>query len=355
MADVNWGTVGADAATGAGAGATVGPWGAIIGGLGGAIVGGVTSYQASNQLQNAQAQARGQVQQGTQQAAAFQQPYYQLGQQNAQTLSNMTNNGAFNVTPYNYQMGQAPAAYQQTPFSFQQSPGYQFQLQQGLNSVQNSAAAGGGLLSGATMQALQKYGTGLAAQDYNNAYQRYVQGQELGMGVQNQAYGQYAKNQTMGMQNAQDIYNAQNQQAQQNFGRFNTLAGYGTQPARDLSNLYQQQGDTLASSYLGTGQAQAAGTVGIGNAISGGLRSGGQMVDYFANQNGGGNKSYQYSPQQSQDLTNMGFNYNPQTNSWGQTVNNQQQPLSNNWNPNPNAIGSDEYANMYSQYPGQGT
>ena len=267
MGDINWGSVGSEAASMAAAGSAVGPWGAVIGGIGGAIVGGVTGSQASGQLQQAQANARNAIQQGTAQAAQYQQPYYDIGTKNATTLSNMVNNGSFNVDPYNYQL------QSQQPFSFQQDPGYQFQLQQGLNSVQNSAAAGGSLLSGSTMQALQKYGTGLAAQDYNNAYQRYIQGGNLNI-AQNQ----------QGMQNQQNIYNSKTQQAQANFGRYNDMANMGVGAAGKLSDLYTQQGQNLASSYLETGNAQAQGTFAVGNSINKGLTSAGQFADYYMGQ-----------------------------------------------------------------------
>lgn len=52
--------------------------------------------------------------------------------------------------------------------SFQQSPGYQWQLGQGIDAIQNSASAQGGVNSGNTLKALQTYGTGLANQDYYN-------------------------------------------------------------------------------------------------------------------------------------------------------------------------------------------
>ena len=45
MGDINWGSVGSEAANGAVAGSAMGPWGAVIGGIGGAIVGGVTGSQ----------------------------------------------------------------------------------------------------------------------------------------------------------------------------------------------------------------------------------------------------------------------------------------------------------------------
>jgi len=52
-------------------------------------------------------------------------------------------------------------------------PGYQFRLQQGQDSIQSGAAAQGGLLSGATLKALQNYGQDYASQEYQNAYNRF--------------------------------------------------------------------------------------------------------------------------------------------------------------------------------------
>lgn len=49
---------------------------------------------------------------------------------------------------------------------YQSSPGYQWQLQQGIDAIQNSASAQGGVVSGNTLKALQTYGTGLANQNY---------------------------------------------------------------------------------------------------------------------------------------------------------------------------------------------
>jgi hypothetical protein len=46
------------------------------------------------------------------------------------------------------------------------SPGYQFALQQGLQGTKSSANASGMALSGNTLKALEKYGTGLADQTY---------------------------------------------------------------------------------------------------------------------------------------------------------------------------------------------
>ncbi len=51
---------------------------------------------------------------------------------------------------------------------FQKSPGYDFQLKQGIDAIQSTAAAKGGLYSGRTIQDAQTYGQGLANQDFYN-------------------------------------------------------------------------------------------------------------------------------------------------------------------------------------------
>jgi hypothetical protein len=55
---------------------------------------------------------------------------------------------------------------------YRESPGYQFQLGEGTRAIENSAAARGGLNSGATLKALTSYGQNLADSDY----QQYLSG-----------------------------------------------------------------------------------------------------------------------------------------------------------------------------------
>ena len=54
----------------------------------------------------------------------------------------------------------------------QMDPGYGFRLGEGLKALERSAAARGGLMSGATGKALQRYGQDLASQEFGNAYNR---------------------------------------------------------------------------------------------------------------------------------------------------------------------------------------
>jgi hypothetical protein len=55
---------------------------------------------------------------------------------------------------------------------FKPTPGYQWRRSQGIEGVDRGAAARGTLMSGQTIKAIQEYGDGLAAQEYDNYYNR---------------------------------------------------------------------------------------------------------------------------------------------------------------------------------------
>ena len=77
--------------------------------------------------------------------------------------------------------------------TFQQSPGYQWQLGQGLRAVDASAASQGILRSGATIKGEETYGEGLANQDFGNYWNRLQQlsgsGLQAATGISNAATG----------------------------------------------------------------------------------------------------------------------------------------------------------------------
>ena len=67
-------------------------------------------------------------------------------------------------------------ASEYTPFSmqnFQKDPGYAFRLKEGQKQLERSAAARGGLISGAALKAAQQYGQEMGSQEYTNAFNRY--------------------------------------------------------------------------------------------------------------------------------------------------------------------------------------
>ena len=65
-----------------------------------------------------------------------------------------------------------PDAMTDAMSTFQASPGYQYQMAQGLSAVDNGAAARGMLRSGNVLRAEQALGSNLANQDFNNYYSR---------------------------------------------------------------------------------------------------------------------------------------------------------------------------------------
>jgi hypothetical protein len=69
-----------------------------------------------------------------------------------------------------------PLATNYTPFGmsqFTQDPGYAFRMKEGMNALNNQAAARGGLISGNALKAAQAYGQEMGSQEYMNAFNRY--------------------------------------------------------------------------------------------------------------------------------------------------------------------------------------
>jgi hypothetical protein len=88
---------------------------------------------------------------------------------------------------------------------FQTSPGYQWQLGQGLRAVDAGQAAKGMFRSGATLKAEQTYGSGLADQEFGNYYNRLMGISTLG---ENAAAGGASTANTAGTL-AQNAWNTQ--------------------------------------------------------------------------------------------------------------------------------------------------
>ena len=84
---------------------------------------------------------------------------------------------------------QGPDAAQAAGAAFTASPGYAFQLEQGLRAVDQGAAARGMLRSGATLAAEQALGSNLAAQEYGAYVNRLAALAQVGQTAAN-ALGQ---------------------------------------------------------------------------------------------------------------------------------------------------------------------
>lgn len=79
------------------------------------------------------------------------------------------------------------------PFDLFNDEGYQFRLKEGSDAIQNQAAAKGGLMSGNTLKSLANYASGLASQEYGEAFGRYDTSRKFGEG-QYQADRNFGRN-----------------------------------------------------------------------------------------------------------------------------------------------------------------
>ena len=146
-------------------------------------------------------------------------PYADAGRDSlAQLIGQMGPDGYFNQT-YSGQ-------------DLYNDPSYQFRLQQGQDAIQSSAAAQGGLLSGATLKALQGYGQNMASQEYQNAYNRF------------------------------------NADQTNRYNRLSNIVGLGQNAAAQQGNAGMQTAQAVANNTMAGANAQAAGQIAAGNSTA---------------------------------------------------------------------------------------
>lgn len=112
------------------------------------------AYQGSKAAKDAAKQQ----QQAASQAIAQQRPYAKLGDYSANQLQQRLTPNALLDT---FSMA-----------DLENDPGYQFELQEGQRAIDKAHGAAGKRYSGQTLKAATKYGQGLAATRFNDAYNR---------------------------------------------------------------------------------------------------------------------------------------------------------------------------------------
>lgn len=177
--------------------------------------------------------------------------------------------GAFGSLTQGYGAFQAP-----TGVTFQNDPAYQFDLQQGLRAMQNSAAASGGLLSGSTAEALSNYAQGNAL----NAYQQ----------VYNNALNTYSTNYNVWNQNQTNLYNRLASMAGLGQTAAGQLAGAGANAANAFSNTALGSSANIGNALMNAGAATASGYAGMANAFSNATSGLGQAYMLNSMLGGGG-------------------------------------------------------------------
>lgn len=214
----------------------------VIGNLVGDITG--TNQQASAAQSAAQTQANAANYAANLQNQQFQQlqtnlaPYMALGSQGQNLLSQL---GQFNFNPSD----------------LTQTPGYQFNLQQGLKAAANSASGSGLNLSGAQQKGLANYASGLASNTYQQQFQNALTSYNTNLQQANNLI-------SLGQNAAAGVGNAGLTTAA-NVGNLATQAGNATAAGQIAAGNTQTN---ALSSLMGLGQG-AAGIYALGNYTGG--------------------------------------------------------------------------------------
>jgi hypothetical protein len=158
--------------------------------------------------------------------------------------------------------GNVPGAFKFGAGDYQADPGYAFRLSEGQKALDRQAAARGGLISGGALRAAQRYGQEMGSQEFGNAYNRALTGYNTGVASENQLYNRQAG-----------------------------LAGIGQTSANLVGQFGQNYATNVGNLMTGAGAAQAAGQVGMANAVTGGLgtylnyNQGNNLLNVLQNQN----------------------------------------------------------------------
>ena len=129
---------------------------------------------------------------------------------------------------------------------FESDPGYQFRMDQGQQALERSAAARGGLMSGAAIKDTERFSQGLASQDYQAAFDRFQTNRSNKMNPLLSLAG-----------SAQTASGA--------------LGAAGQNYANAAGNALGNYSSTAGQNITGAGNARASGYVGAANAISSGI------------------------------------------------------------------------------------
>jgi hypothetical protein len=218
----------------------------FIGNALGQIFGGITgaNQQAQAATEAAQTQANAQLQ-AYQMLQGKLAPYSAIGTSVLpQLLTSLGYNPSFDTS--GNLSGVSGKGFQYNPFTFdasnlQNTPGYQFTLQQGEKNVNNQLSGQGLLGSGAQAKALSDYTTGLASNTYNQQLQN--------------ALGMYQTN-----------YNSALGQYNTNAGQLSALLNLG-------QNAAAGTGQAAYNTQVGAGNALAAGQVAAGNTTANAFNS----------------------------------------------------------------------------------
>lgn len=221
-----------------------------LGGVASSVIGGHAAQSAANTQAEAANRSADLQHQAFEEARADLAPYRLYGQANLPVYSDFYKTSAD-------QLGQAFSdLYNHVPqpmteANLIQTPGYQFNLRQGLRAIQNSNAAKGLGVSGAAMTGAGQYATGLADSTYQNQFNN-----------EQQIYNDYLNN-----------FNAKQNQLGTIFNQLSAPITLGENAAATSGNQGIQGAANVGNALVQSGVAQSAGITGQANAINQGISS----------------------------------------------------------------------------------
>lgn len=197
--------------------------------VGTAVVGAVVSDQASKRAAHQAALAAGQANQiqGDQYAQNREDmaPWRTAGGQAVGQLSDLTGpNGAWSKDF--------------SASDFQKDPGYEFRMAEGQKALERSAAARGGVLGGATLRSLTRYNQDYGSQEYDKAYNRFMNNRS------------------------------------QRFNQLAAIAGLGQTANGQLAQVGMNTANNQSNNLMGAANMQGAAGIASANAWSGALNNG---------------------------------------------------------------------------------
>jgi len=228
---------------------------AILAGAGilGSIIGGGASIAAGAEEAQAQEQAAQLQYKMFQQVQGNEQPFLAGGQNALAALQK-----GLGLGPGGTGTGPLDAPF--NPSNLQNTPGYQFTLNEGLDAAKNEASTTGNIGGGNTLKALTGYATGLADTTYQQQFEDYL------------------------AQNAATV------------GDLGSLVTLGSNAGSNSATGASTFGANIASDIAGAGASTAAGITGAGNAAAGGINNLSQnylLAQYL--QGGGGGSAAGFS------------------------------------------------------------
>ena len=147
--------------------------------------------------------------------------------------------------------GNVPAAFKFGDYEFKADPGYGFRFSEGQKALDRQAAARGGLISGGALKAAQRFGQEMGSLEFGNAYNRALTSYNTDVARENQLYNRQAG-----------------------------LAGIGQTATNLVGTAGQNYATNVGNLMTGAGAAQAAGQVGVANALTSGM---GTYLNYTQN------------------------------------------------------------------------